>query len=145
MTRKLLLAAVLASAMASAVQAQEFNIIETRQAGQDLLSGDFAGIRAVVAAKGDVTKLEDPAKAMARWMKQFPTTFPPGSDKGRPTRALPAVWSDPAGFHKAADDFVEAAEKLTQLAKAGDADGVAAQVKVVGDACAACHRTYRQR
>jgi cytochrome c556 len=145
MRREFLLAAVLAGGAASAVQAQEFNIIETRQAGQDLLSGDFGGIRAVVAAKGDVTKLEDPAKAMARWMKQFPSTFPAGSDKGRPTRALPAVWSDPEGFHKAADDFVAAADKLTELAKAGDAEGVAAQVKVVGDACAACHRTFRQR
>jgi cytochrome c556 len=144
MTRRLLLGLVAGLAMASTVQAQEFNIIETRQAGQDLLSGDFAGIRAVVAAKGDVTKLEDPAKAMARWMKQFPTTFPAGSDKA-PTKALPAVWSDPTGFHKAADDLVAAAEKLAQLAKAGDAEAVTAQVKVVGDACAACHRTYRQR
>ena len=137
-------AVVVALTMAGAVQAQEFNIIETRQAGQDLLSGDYNGIRAFVAAKGDVTKLEDPAKAMARWMKQFPTTFPAGSDKP-PTRALPPVWSDPEGFHKAADNFVAAAEKLTQLAKAGDAEGVAAQVKVVGDACSACHRTYRRR
>jgi cytochrome c556 len=139
-----LLATVLALIMAGAVQAQEFNIIETRQAGQDLLAGNFNGIRAYVAAKGDVTKLEDPAKAMARWMKQFPTTFPAGSDKP-PTKALPPVWSDSAGFHKAADNFVAAAEKLTELAKAGDAEGVAAQVKVVGDACSACHRTYRQR
>ena len=144
MTRKLLLATTLAIATAGAVQAQEFNIIETRQAGQDLLSGNFSGIRAVVAAKGDVKTLENPAKAMARWMTQFPTTFPAGSDKG-PTKALPAVWSDPTGFRKAASDFVETAEKLIQLAKAGDAEGVAAQVKVVGDACAACHRTYRQR
>jgi len=144
MTRKLLLGMVAVLATAGAVQAQEFNIIETRQAGQDLLSGDFAGIRAVVAAKGDLTKLEDPAKAMVRWMKQFPTTFPAGSDKP-PTKALPAVWSDPTGFHKAADDFIAAAEKLSQLAKAGDAEAMTAQVKVVGDACAACHRTYRQR
>jgi cytochrome c556 len=144
MTGRLLLGITLALAAASPIQAQEFNVIETRQAGQDLLSGNFAGIRAVVAAKGDVTKLEDPAKAMARWMKQFPTTFPAGSDKA-PTKALSPVWSDPAGFHKAADDFVAAADKLTQLAKAGDAEGVEAQVKVVGDACAACHRTYRQR
>jgi|tagenome__1003787_1003787.scaffolds.fasta_scaffold20498047_2 cytochrome c556 len=144
MTKKFLLGMVMTLAAASAAQAQEFNIIETRQAGQNLLSGDFTGIRAVVAAKGDVKTLENPAKAMARWMTQFPTTFPAGSDKG-PTKALPAVWSDPAGFRKAAGDFVEAAEKLTQLAKAGDAEGVAAQVKVVGDACSACHRTYRQR
>ncbi len=144
MTRKILLGMTVALATANSVQAQEFNIIETRQAGQDLLSGNFAGIRAVVAAKGDVTKLEEPAKALARWMKQFPTTFPAGSDKG-PTKALPTVWSDPTGFHKAADDLVVAAEKLAQLAKAGEADAVTAQVKVVGDACAACHRTYRQR
>jgi cytochrome c556 len=144
MRREFLLAAVLALGAAGAAQAQEFNIIETRQAGQDLLSGDFSGIRAVVAAKGDVTKLEDPAKAMVRWMKQFPSTFPAGSDKG-PTKALPAVWSDPAGFHKAADNFIAAAEKLMQLAKSGDAEAVAAQVKEVGDACSACHRTYRQR
>jgi cytochrome c556 len=144
MTGRLLLGITLVLAAASPVQAQEFNIIETRQAGQDLLSGNFAGIRAVVAAKGDVTKLEDPAKAMARWMKQFPTTFPAGSDKA-PTKALPAVWSDPTGLRKAADNLVAAAEKLAQLAKAGDAEAMTAQVKVVGDACAACHRTYRQR
>ena len=77
-------------------------------------------------------------------MKQFPTTFPAGSDKG-PTKALPTVWSDPTGFHRAADNLVATAEKLAQLAKAGDAEAVAAQVKVVGDACSACHRTYRQR
>jgi len=126
-------------------QTQTYNPIETRQAGQDLLSGNFAGIRAVVAAKGDVKKLEDPAKAMARWIRQFPTQFPPGSDKGHNTKALPAIWSDPAGFQKKADNFVAAADKLTALAKAGDAEGVTAQVKVVGDACLACHHDFRAR
>jgi cytochrome c556 len=125
--------------------ASEPNVVETRQAGQDLLAGDFAGIRAVVAAKGDVKTLENPAKAMARWIKQFPTQFPAGTDKISGTKALPAVWSDPAGFQKAADTFVDAADKLAVLAKAGDADGVASQVKIVGEACGACHRTYRER
>ncbi len=144
MMRKLALV-VLALALTGAAQAAGPNPIETRQAGQDLMLGDFAGIRAVVAAKGDVKTLEKPADAMARWMKQFPSQFPPGSDTGHDTKALPAVWSDSAGFQKAADNFVEAADKLAQLAKAGDADGVASQVKVVGDACGACHKTYRAR
>ena len=40
------------------------------------------GIRAVVAAKGDVKTLEIPAKAMARWITQFPTQFPQGQRAG---------------------------------------------------------------
>jgi cytochrome c556 len=144
MMRKIALV-VLALALTGAAQAAGPDPIETRQAGQDLMLADFGGIRAVVAAKGDVKTLEKPADAMARWMKQFPTQFPPGSNTGHDTKALPAVWSDSAGFQKAADNFVEAADKLAQLAKAGDAEGVASQVKVVGDACGTCHKTYRAR
>jgi cytochrome c556 len=99
----------------------------------------------VVAAKGDITKLEDPAKAIARWIRQFPTQFPKGTEEGHNTRALPAIWSDPEGFQKAANNLADAATKLAELAKAGDAEAVAAQVKVVGDACAACHKTFRAR
>jgi cytochrome c556 len=145
MRGKLAFVAVLLIATAGFARAEGLDIIETRQAGQDLLSGDYAGIRAVVVAKGDVKPLENPAKAMARWMRQFPGMFPKGSEQGHNTKALPAIWSDPAGFKKAADDLSDAADKLAQLAKAGDAEGVATQVKAVGDACSACHRTYRQR
>jgi cytochrome c556 len=120
-------------------------VIEVRQAGQDLLSGDFSGIRGAVAAKVDVKTLEPSAEAMARWMRSFPTMFPKGTEEGNNTKALPAVWSDTAGFQTIAGQFVEAADKMAQDAKAGDADGVAAQIKAVGAACGACHRTYRAR
>ena len=145
MTRKLALLAIAAFAMAGMARAQAIDPIETRQAGQALLAGTFNGIRAVVAAKGDVKTLEAPAKAMARWIRQFPSQFPKGSEHGHDTKALPAVWSDPAGFQKAANDLSDASLKLAELAKAGDSEAVATQVKVVGDACAACHRTYRAR
>jgi cytochrome c556 len=141
---KFALFGAVALATVGIARADGMNVIELRQAGQDLLASNFAGIRAVVAAKGDVKTLENPAKAMARWMRVFPSTFPPGSDQGN-TKALPAVWTDMAGFQKDANEMVDAADKLSQLAKAGDADGVAAQIKVVGDACGACHRTYRAK
>lgn len=144
MMRKIALV-VLALGLTGAAQAAGPDPIETRQAGQDLMAADFGGIRAVITLKGDVKTLEKPADALARWMKQFPSQFPPGSDTGHNTKALPAVWSDSAGFQKVADEFVEAADKLSSLAKAGDTDGVAAQVKVVGDACGTCHKTYRAR
>ncbi len=145
MKQRLALFLVVALAGAGIARADGIDPIETRQAGQDLFAGTYAGIRAVVAAKGDVKTLESPAKAMARWMRQFPTQFPKGSEEGHNTRALPAVWSDAAGFRKTANDMADATTKLAELAKAGDADGVAAQVKAVGEVCDACHRTYRAR
>ncbi|MEJ0020076.1 MAG: cytochrome c [Acetobacteraceae bacterium] len=132
-------------ATAGSAQAQGVDVIETRQAGQDLLSSTFAGIRAVVAAKGDLKTVENPAKAMARWIKQYPTLFPKGSEQGHGTAALPAIWSDMAGFQKASDAMADASLKLADFAKAGDADGVAAQVKAVADTCGACHRAYKSR
>ena len=145
MTMRLALLVVLALGAAATARAQGYDPIETRQAGQDLLLGTFSGIRAVVTLKGDVKTLEKPAAAIARWIKQFPTQFPPDSDKGHNTKALPAIWSDPAGFRGAADNLAAAATKLATLAKTGDAEAVAAQVKAVADACDACHKKYRER
>src|SRR3954452_6976939 len=124
---KIVLLAVVAIATTGIARAQSIDVIETRQAGQDLLAGTYAGIRAVVAAKGDVKTLENPAKYMARWLRQYPSLFPKGSDQGHDTKALPTIWTDTAGFQKAALDTAEAATKLAELAKAGDAEGVAAQ------------------
>lgn len=145
MTKRLALLAVLALAAAAPARADGPEPIETRQAGQDLLAGTYAGVRAVVATKGDVKPVEASAKAMARWMRQFPSQFPLGTEQGHDTKALPAVWSDRAGFAKAAGEFAGASDKLAQLARDGDADGVANQTKVVGEACGACHRNYKAR
>jgi cytochrome c556 len=145
MTRRPFLLVILTLAGSSLARAEGPDLIEMRQAGQDLLAGDFDGIRAVVEAKGDVESLEEPAKAMARWIRKFPTQFPPGSEHGGATRALSAIWSDASGFRKAAEDMANASDKLAQLAKTGDAEGVTSQVKAIGTACRSCHRDYRAR
>jgi len=145
MKKTLALAVAASLAVAGLASAAELDPIAVRQAGQDLLSGNFTAMSAVVAAKGDVTKLEKPAKAMARWIKVFPTEFPPGSDKGGNTKALPKIWSDPAGFVKAADRLAVAADKLAADARTGNVQTFAAQLKVVGDACGACHKEYKAR
>ncbi|MGE0223469.1 MAG: cytochrome c [Acetobacteraceae bacterium] len=146
MRKTLAIAAALAVAAIGSAQAQNGpNLIEMRQVGFSLMAGDFAGIRAVSALKGDVKTLENPAKAMQRYAALIPSLFPQGTAAGNNTKALPAIWSDNDGFVKAAAGLGEATGKLAELAKAGDADGVAAQIKVVGDACGACHRPYRAR
>jgi cytochrome c556 len=86
--------------------------------------------------------LEGPANAIRKWSIQFPTLFPPGSDKGN-TKAAPTVWSDQAGFQKAAMRLTTTSEALASAAKSGVATAVAAAFKEVGEACGACHKEYR--
>jgi len=146
MRKALALAAAMAVVTIGTVQAQGGpNLIEYRQVGMSLLAGDFAGIRAVATAKGDVKTLEGPAKAIQRWAALIPAVFPAGTQAGNNTKALPEIWSDQPGFQKAAAVMGEAAGALSVAAKTGDADGVAAGIKAIGDACGACHRTYRAR
>lgn len=145
MIKKLTLMIVVMLAAAGIARAEGPDVIEMRQTGLDLLAGDYAGINAVIANKGDIKKLEGPAKAIQRWAALFPTLFPKGSETGHNTKALPEIWSDNAGFQKAAANLGEAAGKLVELAKAGDVEPMVAGAKAVGDACGACHRTYRAK
>jgi cytochrome c556 len=137
-------AAIMLTAIGVA-RADGLDPIAVRQAGMSLNNGDFAFIRSVVAAKGDVKPLEGPAKAISMWAKLIPAVFPAGSDKGGDTKALPEIWSDREGFEKIAVAMGEAADKIAVAAKAGDADAVAAGTKELGEQCGACHRHYRAK
>jgi cytochrome c556 len=119
--------------------------IAVRQAAFSLNNGDFAFIRSVVAAKGDVKPLEVPASAIAKWAAVIPTMFPKGTETGGNTKALPEIWSDQAGFQKIALALGSAATKLATDAKAGDAETVAADTKALGEQCGACHKAYRAK
>ena len=142
MTRKLVLIAAMALAVGGVARADGVDPILTRQAGLDLLAGNFAGIKAVVVAGGDVKTLEAPAKAIQKWGALFPTLFPAGSGTGN-TKAAPEIWTDMDGFKKDAMALSAAGEKLAAAAKAGDATAVAAAFKETGEACGACHKAYR--
>jgi len=144
MCATLVLAALMAASVGVA-RADGLDPIAVRQAAFDLNNGDFAFIRSVVTAKGDVKPLEVPAKAIAKWAAVIPTMFPKGSETGGDTKALPEIWSDPAGFQKIAMALGAAATKLATDAKAGNADEVAADTKLLGEQCGACHKTYRAK
>jgi cytochrome c556 len=139
-----LCAAIMLTAI-SVARADGLDPIAVRHAGMALTNGDFAFIRSVVVAKGDVKPLEGPAKAISMWSALIPAVFPAGSDKGGDTKALPEIWSDRAGFEKIAMALGAAADKLAIAAKAGDADEVAANAKTMGEQCGACHRAYRAK
>jgi cytochrome c556 len=145
MTKRIALCAAIMLAGLGVARADGLDPIAVRQAGYALQNGDFAFIRSVVAAKGDVKPLEVPAAAIAKWTAVVPTLFPKGTETGGNTKALPEIWSDPAGFQKIALAANAAALKLAAAAKAGDAEEVAADTKLLGEQCGACHKAYRAK
>lgn len=146
MLKKLALASAMVLAASGMAQAQSGpNLIETRQVAFALLGGDFAGINAVIALKGDVKTLEGRARAITRYAAIMPSLFPQGTAAGSNTKALPEVFSDAAGFQKAAMAMGAAATRLADAAKAGDAELVATEAKAVGATCGACHNAYRAK
>jgi cytochrome c556 len=145
MMKRMAWCAVIMLAAMGVVRAQGLDIIAVRQAGYSMQGASFAFIRSVVASKGDVKQLEVPARAIAKWAAVIPTLFPKGTETGENTKALPEIWSDQAGFQKIALALGEAANKLAAAAKAGDADEVLTDTKLLGDQCAACHKTYRAK
>ncbi len=120
-------------------------IIAARQAGFDLQSGNAVGIKAAIDGGGDVKGFSDAAKGLSAWGHVIPSMFPDGTQAGHGTKAKPEVWSDRAGFEKAAENFWTQADKLAVLAEANDKPGFAAQFTATTQACGACHRNYRQR
>ncbi len=120
-------------------------LIAARQAGYDLQAGVAAGMKTVIEAGGDVKGLVDGAKGLSSWGHVIPALFPDGTQSGHNTKARPEVWSDRAGFQKAAQTFWMEADKLAILADANDKAGFAAQYTVTTQACGACHRAYRVR
>jgi len=118
-------------------------VIAARQAVMDLQAGSAAAMKAVVDGGGDVKPLTATAKGLVASSSLIPALFPKGTEQGHNTKAKPEVWSDRAGFEKAAANLHTQAEKLVQLADANDKAGFAAQFQQVGQACGGCHRPYR--
>lgn len=119
------------------------DVIAGRQAAFRMSGALFGGLRAVGESGADPKSQAFAARSLAGWARAIPGMFPAGSDGGK-SKALPAVWSDRAGFEARAADYAAAAGKLADLAKAGDAAGFKAQLPAVGAACKACHDTYRK-
>jgi cytochrome c556 len=131
------------AAQASAQALSPDQIIAVRQAFMDLQGGNAAAMKAAVEAKEDVKPLAASAKALVSSSRMIPTLFPAGTEKGHDTKAKPEVWSDRAGFEKAAANLGAQAEKLAAAADANDKAAFATQFAAVGQACGGCHRPYR--
>lgn len=120
-------------------------VIAGRQAAYDMVGALTGTIAAGVKAGADTAQYKESAEALAGWGKAIPGMFPAGTETGHNTKARAEVWSDRAGFEKAAANLSEAAEKLATVAASGDKAAFADQFKATAGTCGACHRSYRAR
>ncbi len=118
-------------------------IVAARQSAYDLMQADLNAMKAAVEAKADPKPFALAAAGMQKWVTASPAMFPDGTQAG--SHAQPAVWTDHPGFVAAAATFSAAARKLQDAAEAGDRAAFATAFGETGQACGACHKTFRAR
>ena len=111
-----------APAVAPAASSPASDIVQGRRAAFRLSGATLGNLKAAAARGDDLTKVAGQARALAGWARAIPGMFPAGSNVA-PSEALPNVWTDRAGFAAKAADYAAAADKLAELAKAGDTAG----------------------
>ena len=88
--------------------------------------------------------IADISADMQNWAQNMVKSFPEGS-KIPPSEASSSIWSDKAGFANAAAFYNESLIKLNEAALTYDREAVITAYQTVGQACKACHKSYRQR
>jgi cytochrome c556 len=140
---RILAGIALAATVAVPLALAQGDVITTRKDGFKSLLASMEAIQKVVQDRQPVAGAVAPARTIAEVAPKIKGWFPPGSDTGQPTRALPAIWSDRAGFERVADGFVTQANALLAAAESGDSSRLASALQATGQACGMCHRPYR--
>ncbi|KQP21651.1 cytochrome c [Pseudorhodoferax sp. Leaf267] len=148
---KAILTSVLASSLlvlaapASAQFAKTEDAIKYRQSALFVLGQHFGRIGAMVNGRVpfDAKVAAENADIVAA-MAQLPWAgFGPGTDKGAPTKAEPAIWTEPAKFKEASDKMVAETAKLAAAAKTGNLDTLKTAFGATAGSCKACHDAFR--
>lgn len=128
-----------------ALKAQDAKtVVEQRVA---LMKGTGKAMGAIAkVAKGEAAYGPETVKAAETVLanaKRIPAMFPKGSTTAD-SRAKPEIWEKWDDFEKHASGLQAEAAKLVQVAQAGDAAAIGAQLKATGMACGGCHKAYRK-
>lgn len=119
------------------------DVVAQRREGMKRMAQHMQAVKAVVDNHADPRGTAERIDDMLAWYPRELALFPAGSDAGD-TKALPAVWTDRAGFEQSNATLVTRLQALRRAADAGDEAGFAAAFQQVGAACGGCHRAYRQ-
>ena len=139
------LATLLASTPAAAQFAKPEDAIKYRKAGMTLMATHFGRVAAMANGRVpfDAKAAADNAE-LATMLSKLPFAgFVESSDKGD-TKAEPKIWTEMDKFRAAASKMQEEMVKMNAAAKTGNVDAIKAAVGATGQACKACHDSYRK-
>jgi cytochrome c556 len=120
------------------------DVIAQRKDNRKQAAAAMRAVKAIVDAKGPTAGAVEQAAKLKTLEAAFVKMFPAGSDKGE-TRALPAVWTDWAGFQAASKVSDAAYDKLAVAAGSGNAEALATAFADVGKTCGACHQKFQAK
>ena len=139
------LAITLTVSMGSVALADQ-SIVDQRIQMMKKMGGAMRALSAFARGGDYDDRLTEAAAAISETSGAIPRLFPPMTGRGqidKDTRALPTIWSDPAGFIQQTAALQAAAKQIEQAVAAQSAAGVGAGLKAAGATCGACHKPYR--
>lgn len=125
--------------------------IAKRRMAMRAVGGNMKTIAGYLKAnKGGPADVAKSAMAISNISKAVPGLFPAGSGMARypaVTGAKPEIFSDSAGFKKAAMMMASAAANLAKVASAPNAGKkeIGMAFGALGKSCGSCHKVYRQK
>lgn len=134
----------LASLGGAFAQPDPAQIIRERREGLRAVGQHMEAIVAIVQSRGDARAAVPRVEAMQAFFATFPARFPANTQTGE-TRALPAIWTDAAGFTAAYNGAVTALGNLRTAAASGDVAALGQAAQATGASCGNCHRPFRAR
>jgi cytochrome c556 len=121
-------------------------LVKQRQAAMTLIAKYFGPVNGM--RLGKVPFNADVAARNAAFLETLSKMpwdgFQPSTKGAQHTRALPAIFDNPAKFKEAQDHLQAAASKLAAVTK-GDESGFKAAAGELAKTCGACHNDFRQK
>lgn len=93
----------------------------------------------------DVPRIQREAATLASLAGQIPGWFPAGSgpDVNLKSRAKAEIWSDPEGFRRAHETYLQQAQNFNRTAQGGDINAIRQAAQELGKSCGNCHDDFR--
>jgi cytochrome c556 len=135
----------LVAAVALPVLAAPADAVRSRILGFREVGAAFKAVNDGLRGEPQLILIQQSARQIRNYAKQQYTWFPAGSgaQAGVKTAARSEIWTKPAQFKVAQDNFARQAELFQKVAGGGNAAALRAEARKLGGTCKACHDQFR--